>query len=86
MYTKPHILYWKWNNDLLDKEILRERTMDIINRSIFDVIYVALHSVTEENQITSNPEMVGSIREWQKNGPGFAAGYTTGVHTQKSDR
>lgn len=63
MYTKPHILYWKWNNDLLDKEILRERTMDIINRSIFDVIYVALHSVTGENQITSNPEMVESIRE-----------------------
>ncbi len=63
MYTKPHILYWKWNNDLLNKEILRERTMDIINRSMFDVIYVSLHSVTEENQIASNPEMVESIRE-----------------------
>ena len=25
MYNKPHILYWKWNNDLLDKEILREQ-------------------------------------------------------------
>ena len=63
MYNKPHILYWKWNNDLLDKDIVRERTMDIINRSMFDVIYVALHSVTEENQITSNPQMVDSIRE-----------------------
>ena len=63
MYKKPHILYWKWNDDLLNKEILEERTMDIINRSIFDVIYVALHSVTEKNRITSNPQMVERIKE-----------------------
>jgi len=63
MYKKPHILYWKWNDDLLDKKVLEERTMDIIDRSMFDVIYVALHSVTEKNRITSNPQMVERIRE-----------------------
>lgn len=63
MNTKPHILYWKWNNDLLDKNIVKERTLDIINRSIFDVIYVSLHSVTKENAVTANPKMVESIKE-----------------------
>lgn len=37
MYAKPHILYWKWNNDLLDKNILYNCTVDIINRSMFNV-------------------------------------------------
>lgn len=63
MNTKPHILYWKWNNDLLDKSVVRKRTMDIIKRSMFDVVYVSLHSVTSDNTVTANPKMVESIKE-----------------------
>ncbi len=63
MSIKPHILYWKWNDDLLDKNTVRERTEDIMNRSMFDVIYVSLHSVSPENRIASNPLMLESVRE-----------------------
>lgn len=60
---KPHILYWKWNDDLLNKNIVRERTLDIINRSIFDVIYISLHSMKKENQIMCNSDTIDSITE-----------------------
>ena len=60
---KPHILYWKWNDELLDIETVRKKTYDIINRSIFDLIYVSLHSMSQENRILVSDEVIDSIRE-----------------------
>lgn len=63
MNPKPHILYWKWNNDLLDRETMRSRTLDIVNRCTFNVIYISLHAASLENQIATSPVMRERIRE-----------------------
>ncbi len=57
------ILYWKWNNDVLDMDTMRERTMDIINRSDFDLIYICFHSVSMEYQFMTSDKGIAALNE-----------------------
>ena len=59
----PHILYWKWNDDVLDEAVMREKTMDIINNSIFDCIYICFHSVSKENRILSSDKGIETLKK-----------------------
>ena len=61
---KPHFLYWKWNNadGEFGMESVRRKALDIIERSVFDVIYVSLHNLPHEYNILSSDEIV-SIME-----------------------
>lgn len=59
----PHILYWKWNDDVLNTVVMEERTMDIIKRSVFDYIYISLHSVSDEYRLLSCDETLDTIKK-----------------------
>ncbi len=60
---KPHIIYWKWNDEMLDIDAVRRKTLDITNRSIFDVIYVSLHPMSPENRILCGDKVCNLLKE-----------------------
>jgi hypothetical protein len=59
----PKILYWKWNDDLLDKKILKEKIDDIVKRSIFDVVAMSPHGMQNHDVSLRSPEMKSAIKE-----------------------
>ncbi len=60
----PQILYWKWNDDLLDDGVLEKRANDIINRSCFSYIYVAPHSMVSPDASLTNSKMKKKISDF----------------------
>ncbi len=63
---KPHILYWKWNDEMLDIEKVQSKTHDIIARSIFDLIFISLHPMSSSNRILSNNRTCEMLAECSK--------------------
>lgn len=59
----PHILYWKWNDEVLCEDVMRKKALDIVNRSCFDYIYICFHSVSPENHILSSDRGVEMLRK-----------------------
>ena len=59
----PQILYWKWNDDILKEGELERKAQDIFNRSIFDTIYVSLHS---SEHSASYPEIKAKIKKFSE--------------------
>lgn len=59
---KPHILYWKWNEDHLDEAVMLRCAQDIIDRSMFDVIYVCLHQLDEHHQLLVNDHIIALLK------------------------
>ena len=41
----PKILYWKWDDSILDRQIFTKKLKDIVNRCSFDVIAVSPHDI-----------------------------------------
>ena len=41
----PKILYWKWDDSILDRQIFTKKLKDIVNRCGFDVIAVSPHDI-----------------------------------------
>ena len=51
----PQILYWKWNDEMLEEGLMEAKVQDIIDRSCFTDIYVAPHSMfTRESTLTGS--------------------------------
>lgn len=61
MLKKPHILYWKWNEDVFEEGVLEKKTYDIINRSMFDYLYVSFHFTSKEHKILVSDELIRKI-------------------------
>ena len=59
----PKIIYWKWNDDLLDLKILEEKVEDIVRRSDFDVIAMSPHGMNNHDISLRSPEMQASIKK-----------------------
>ena len=59
----PKIIYWKWNEDLLDLEILEKKVKDIVNRSDFDLIAMSPHGMQNHDISLRSPEMKASIKK-----------------------
>ena len=59
----PKIIYWKWNDDLLDPKILEEKIEDIVKRSDFDVIAMSPHGMQNHDIGLRSPEMKASIEK-----------------------
>lgn len=53
----PQILYWKWNDELLEDGVMESKAQDICNRSCFTDIYIAPHSMTVPKSSISHPVM-----------------------------
>ena len=52
----PHIFYWKWCEEDFDTNTMRERTMDIIENTEFDLIYIAFHGMKDSNLLKISDE------------------------------
>lgn len=59
----PQILYWKWNDTLLDEKVLEEKANDIIKRSSFRDIAIAPHSMTKPEASFFHPVMKNLVRK-----------------------
>ena len=59
----PKILYWKWNDALLDHKILEEKVEDIVKRSDFDVIAMSPHGMENHDVGLRHPLMSASIKK-----------------------
>lgn len=59
----PQILYWKWNDELLDEKVLEEKAYDIIKRSTFRDIAIAPHSMTKPEASFHSPVMQALVRK-----------------------
>ncbi len=68
----PHILYWKWNEEDLDVNVALEKARDIAKRSIFNLVYVSLHSAPPEKCMYANPHLANNVKavadEFKKHG------------------
>ena len=60
---RPQILYWKWNDELLDEKILVKKANDIIKRSSFRDIAIAPHSMTKPEASFFSPVMKACVRK-----------------------
>ncbi len=59
----PQILYWKWNDELLDEKVLVEKANDIMKRSSFRDIAIAPHSMTKPEASFYSPVMKALVRK-----------------------
>ena len=59
----PKILYWKWNDALLDHDILRSKVNDICDRSNFDLIAMSPHGMKNHDISLRSDEMKASIKK-----------------------
>lgn len=59
----PQILYWKWNDELLDEKVLVEKANDIMKRSSFRDIAIAPHSMTKPEASFHSPVMKALVRK-----------------------
>ena len=59
----PQILYWKWNDELLDENVLVEKANDIIKRSSFRDIAIAPHSMKKPEASFFSPVMQKLVRK-----------------------
>lgn len=59
----PQILYWKWNDELLDERVLVEKANDIMKRSSFRDIAIAPHSMTKPEASFFEPKMQELVRK-----------------------
>ena len=59
----PQILYWKWNDELLDEKVLEEKANDIIKRSSFRDIAIAPHSMKKPEASFFSPTMHALVRK-----------------------
>lgn len=59
----PQILYWKWNDELLDEKVLIEKANDIIRRSSFRDIAIAPHSMKNPEASFFSPVMRERVRK-----------------------
>lgn len=57
----PHILYWKWNEDIFEEGVLERKTQDIIDRSMFNYIYISFHFTSDEHKILVSNELIQKI-------------------------
>lgn len=62
----PHIFYWKWCEEEFDEDVMRERTMDIIENTEFDLIYIALHGMKNTNILHLTDENLSVLKECNK--------------------
>ncbi len=60
----PQILYWKWNDELLENGVLENKANDIINRSCFTHIYVAPHSMVSPDASLLSPIMQKKLSDF----------------------
>ena len=52
----PKILYWKWDDSILDRQIFTKKLKDIVNRCGFDVIAVSPHDIQNIDLSITSPE------------------------------
>lgn len=82
----PKIIYWKWNDDLLDHKILEEKVEDIVRRSDFDVIAMSPHGMQNHDISLRSPEMKASIKKavelFAKHGRKFTAEVNVGQYAE----
>lgn len=58
----PKILYWKWDDSILDREIFTKKLKDIVNRCNFDVIAVSPHDIQNIDLSITSPEFKSCVK------------------------
>lgn len=58
----PKILYWKWNEELLNNEVLERKVDDIVKRSSFDLIAMSTHGMKDHTISLKDPRVKASIK------------------------
>lgn len=58
----PKILYWKWDDSILDREIFTKKLKDIVNRCGFDVIAVSPHDIQNIDLSITSPEFKTCVK------------------------
>ena len=60
---RPHILYWKWNEDVFEEGVLERKLYDIIQRSMFNYIYVSFHFIKKEHKLLVCDKLIKKIEK-----------------------